>query len=137
MIIRAGSRVWMGIGQAGLLRPAAWPGKVWSGLIKFRPGSGSGLIFRPDLIKRPGTGPKKDLLSLQASLVSISFKKKHSPTKAKPNYILTFEKKNGVSSLSLPRVSPSTSSLLKRCFFNLSPSCLASSLADCKFQSLT
>ena len=30
----------MGIGQAGLLGPAAWPVKAWFSLVKFRPGSG-------------------------------------------------------------------------------------------------
>ena len=51
--------VGIGIGQTGLLRPAAWPVKAWSGLIKFRPGSDSDFFVKPVFIKRSGSGLKK------------------------------------------------------------------------------
>ena len=65
----------MGIGQTGLLRPAAWPVKAWSGLIKFRPGSGLGLFFKPVLINRPDSGPQKKPFRLTGRPVKSVFKK--------------------------------------------------------------
>ena len=61
----------MGIGQAGLVRPAAWPARAWFGLIKYRPGPGPGSFFRPVSETGQAQAYKKSLLSLQAGLLRV------------------------------------------------------------------
>ena len=77
----------MEIGQAGLLRPAAWPARAWFGLIKFRPGPGPDFFLGLFLLKGQAQASTKKLVKPFKPVKPFYFKKlnpKRSP-KLRPN----------------------------------------------------